>query len=283
MSEVTASFELERFAWADGAFEVVGRWHADTAGPLGRARLVVEIDGRRRRIGAQGGKQASVTQDGEWRARFGCARRPASVGPAELEVGGALVIDLPSPELPPQEREDDMRPDVRDAEQVLERLRSERAALEAAAGRVSAEREAAEAAMKRLAEERERATAAAREAAEQAATELVNREAGKAADRAVREAVERVTREMAAGPAPKAPPEPERPARRGYGAAPPSVQRSLEGDAAPPRLPPTPRRLEIHEALERPREPQAVVPAWLGYVLAPLIVILIVVLAVLLL
>jgi len=170
VSTMSATFELERFAWDDGAFEVAGRWKADDDRSLGRTRLIIEIDGRRRRIGAYGGKQASA---GEWTARFGHQRRPDRVGPAELEVGGDLVIDLPKPELPPAPPPAPAGPppELRGAEALLDQLRSERAQTEAAARRLKEEREAAEAASRRLAEERasaESAAKAAREAAEAA-------------------------------------------------------------------------------------------------------------------
>ena len=167
MTAMTATFELERFAWDDGSFEVSGRWTADTERSLGKVRLVVEIDGRRRRIGAQGGKQAAP---GMWTARFQCQRRPRYAGPAELEVGGDLIIDLPKPELPPREEAPPQpppqpaapAPDVRGAEALLEQLRSERAEAEAATRRLQTEREAAEDAVRRLADERAAAEQAAR-------------------------------------------------------------------------------------------------------------------------
>jgi hypothetical protein len=171
---MAATFELERFTWDEGAFEVAGRWRADSTRSLGRVRLVLEIDGRRRRIGAQGGKQASADPSGnEWVARFGCARRPEHVGKAELEIGGDLLIDLPRPELPPREEPAPKQPapDVRGAEALLERLRSERAEIEAATRKLADERAAAEAAARKLAKERagaESAAKAANEAAERA-------------------------------------------------------------------------------------------------------------------
>jgi hypothetical protein len=258
---MAATFELERFAWEDGAFEVAGRWRAETQRGLGRARLVVEIDGRRRRIGAQGGKQASASPDGaEWTARFQCARRPERTGPAELEVGGDLVIDLPKPELPPKEPEvGPPPPDVRGAEALLEQLRSERSQLEAAARKLAQEREAAEAAAKRLAEERT------------ATREDVQRTAREVAERTAREVAERAPK-----PAPAPQPAPEPTERR---------------PAAPPPLSAdTPRREAIRDALDRPREPRSVLPVSeprhqreLAYAVAALIVILIVVLLLLLL
>jgi hypothetical protein len=271
---MSATFELERFAWEDGAFEVAGRWRADSARGLGRARLVVEVDGRRRRIGAQGGKQASAAPEGaDWRARFQCARRPERLGPAELEVGGDLVIDLPKPELPDKEPVlGPPPPDVRGAEALLEQLRSERAELEAAAKRLAQQREAAEAAAKRLAEERSAAEAAAR--ASQQRTERLARDV---AEGVAKDVAERVVRESAP------PPPPPRP-----------VPVAARADSPPPIAPrfatDTPRREAIREALSRPREPKGVLPLHepghqreLAYALAGLIVILVAVLLVLLL
>jgi hypothetical protein len=260
MSAMAATFELDRFIWDDGAFEVAGRWSAESKRSLGRARLVIEIDGRRRRIGAQGGKQATAWPDGgEWTARFQCVRRPERVGPAELEVGGDLLIDLPKPEVPEKQPEPaPPPPDVRGAEALLEQLRSERAESEAAARRLKEEREAADAASKRLAEERQGAESAAK---------------------AAREAAERAENAKPPEPPPAPKPAPE-----------PAPARRAEPIPRPAFSTETPRREAIRESLSRPREPKSVLPAdeparqrEIAYALAGVIVILIVLLLVLLL
>lgn len=312
---MTAAFELERFAWADGAFEVVGRWRADEPTALGRARLKIEIDGRRRRIGAQGGKAATAGPGAdEWRARFSCARRPTVVGPGELEVGGTLVIELPTPELPPPDPEPAVPPpDVRGAEALLERLRSERAEMEAATKRLAQEREAADAAARRLAEERagaEAAAAAAHELAERAAKDVARRAAQEAAERTAKDvaehAAQRTARDVARNVAEHAAREAaERAARSAAETAAREAARDMVKDIAgdpaagrplrPRPVPPamrtsTPRREAIREALERPREPKHVLPddepdrqRVIAYAVAVLIVILIVLLVVLVL
>jgi hypothetical protein len=307
---MAATFELERFAWADGAFEVAGRWRADEQRSLGRARLVVHIDGRRRRIGARGGKQATAGPEApEWTARFTCQHRPGEVGAAELEVGGDLVIDLPAPELPPEEPEPvPPPPDVTGAEELLERLRSERSSLEAAAARLADERRAAEAAVTRLAEQRAGLVRSAAEAAEasQSVHEDVERTARQAAEQTARDVAREeaehtardVAREAAEEPAREAA---ERVVREQVAAAPSPTVRLPDGppdsrdETATIPLPPltrampeSPRRREIRQALARPREPRGVFPQGqpqraLAYALALLIVIGIVVLVALLL
>lgn len=196
MTDGTATFELERFAWSDGAFELQGCWRADEPTRLGRARLVVEVEGRRRRIGAQGGKGASAGPDGEpWSVRFGCAQRPASVGPAELEVGADLAIDLPAPIL----GDAPALQDVAAADAALERLAAARAAADQATQRLEDERAETEQTAARVAAETAeaaigRAEAAARDAGEAAAGAIVGQavEAAEvAAAQIAQEAVER--------------------------------------------------------------------------------------------
>jgi hypothetical protein len=290
---VTATFELERFAWTGGAFEVSGRWRAPEAGPLGRARLVLEVDGRRRRIAGQGGRPQAGPEPVAWQGRFPTATRPETVGPAELEVGGGLVIELPAPEVPPEPP-----PDLREADAVLSRLREERAAVDAAAARLTAERAAAE----RATAELERARQAVEEAAEAARTEhrVAGEQASEAVERAVREAreaaeaatrraveeareaAERVVREARQAPAPPTQPLPTQ-------ALP--TQALPTRPLPPPEPPPTttPRREAIREALERPHQPRGTLPQsprsrrGVAYALALLIVIVIVLLARLLL
>jgi hypothetical protein len=96
------TFTVEAFTWADGVFDLRGSWSPDAAG-LGRVRLLVDVDGRRRNIGAQGGKTAGGD---EWRARFMCAQPPGPSASAALKVGDA-ELPLPAPELraPPASEE----------------------------------------------------------------------------------------------------------------------------------------------------------------------------------
>jgi hypothetical protein len=161
VTAASATFELERFSWDDGAFEVAGRWRAETDGPIGRARLIVKINGRPRRIAAQQAPAVQAATEGApWSARFPCAARPPKGTTAELEVGRSLVVELPGAELPPETRDQAQKgkrfdrakapakkedaDERRGLEDLLEEMRTERAALEAAAERLAGEREAAE-------------------------------------------------------------------------------------------------------------------------------------------
>lgn len=143
-------FDLERFVWTNGAFELLGRWGGDT-GALGPVRLIVEIDGRRRDIAAQGA-MAAAPGDG-WRARFECARAPSPHTSAVLTVGG-LEVELPVPEIlhwGSVEREPEVAPSYPPGDEgLVEMLRAERAALEDARQRLESERRAAEDAEVRL-------------------------------------------------------------------------------------------------------------------------------------
>ena len=140
---VTAGFETESFTWSDGTFELRGTWSDDADG-LGRVRLLVEVDGRRRNIGAQGGKTAGGA---EWRARFMCAHPPDPGTPVAMTAGDAEIV-LPVPELREPEPLD--APDTQTAAGLLEHLRAERAAADIARQRLARERRAAEEAEQRL-------------------------------------------------------------------------------------------------------------------------------------
>ena len=100
MTAATATFELERFTADDDGFELSGRWRAEEQASLGRARLVVEVDGRRRRLSAQPAAAIKAGPVGRaWSARFPLPGGMGEVASAELEVGRELVVDLPEPEI----------------------------------------------------------------------------------------------------------------------------------------------------------------------------------------
>ncbi len=85
-------FQAEHFSWAAGAFELRGRWSGDGVEALGRVRLLVNVDGRRRNLAAQDGMTASSR--GRWTARFACSHAPDPGIPAALKVAGR---ELPLP------------------------------------------------------------------------------------------------------------------------------------------------------------------------------------------
>ena len=223
---MTAAFELDEFSWADGAFEVAGRW---TGTAPGRPRLVVTTGGRRRRINAS---PAAPVNEGTWHARFPCTKRPADMQGAELEIGSDLVVELPAPQFaavavaatdaPGTAVADDPAPAVRAvveaAETVREELREAGEAAEALVARLVTEREALEATSERIGAERAEA--------------------------------ERTLAEL------------KRAAKETTPAAPPvaAAGRPAAGLPAPRIAPRTPRREEIRAALQRPREPTSVLP-----------------------
>ena len=81
------SFELARFEWASpDRLEVEGRWHG-VRRRLARATLVVEVDGKRRRL-------RELAQEGpdspeRWVAAFAWDGEMPELPGAELEVGRA--------------------------------------------------------------------------------------------------------------------------------------------------------------------------------------------------
>jgi hypothetical protein len=141
MTTLTADFELERFTWADGAFEVTGRWRAPEAGPVARPKLLVEADGRRRRLGVKPPGVVEASPDGiQWSGRFTHSKRPNPDLAAVLEVGQELSFELPAPEMPsaaPAAGELD------EAKALLVELRKEREAAERALAALNAARTSA--------------------------------------------------------------------------------------------------------------------------------------------
>ena len=88
------SFELARFEWVTPErLEVEGSWNGVRR--LVRATLVVEVDGKTRRLRALPGEGGSPE---EWSAAFAWdgGEMPKLEG-AELEVGRSIVVDLPRP------------------------------------------------------------------------------------------------------------------------------------------------------------------------------------------
>lgn len=130
MTTETVAFEVESFTWDAGAFVLTGHWSGDADG---RVRLLVDVDGRRRNIGAQGGKTAAGE---DWRATFVCTAEPDPGTAAAVKVGGA-EIPLPPPDLAPAPEEAGRRT-------LLEQIRIERAALERTRQALARERKALE-------------------------------------------------------------------------------------------------------------------------------------------
>jgi multidrug efflux pump subunit AcrA (membrane-fusion protein) len=93
--ESSISFELDRFEWVDPSrLELEGSWNGVTR-KLARAVLVIEVDGKRRRLRALPEDAGSPD---DWKAAFGWKGGdiPRLQG-AELEVGRGIVVDLPRP------------------------------------------------------------------------------------------------------------------------------------------------------------------------------------------
>src|SRR5918998_1012561 len=87
------SFELARFEWVSpDRLEVEGTWHGVRR--LVRATLVVEVDGRRRRLRALPEDPGSPE---DWTAAFPWQGELPELPGAELEVGRSIVVDLPRP------------------------------------------------------------------------------------------------------------------------------------------------------------------------------------------
>src|SRR3954451_13411596 len=154
--ESSTSFELARFEWVDPTrLEVEGTWNG-VSRLRARATLVIEVDGRRRRLKALPGETGSPEH---WSAAFGWDGEdiPRLQG-AELEIGRGIVVDLPRPRsskaraqlpkepIPATTRDDkDAGPGRAEAERIIAALDSARAEAEEAhetLTRVRAERDA---------------------------------------------------------------------------------------------------------------------------------------------
>jgi hypothetical protein len=92
------SFEVDRFAWADGRLEVTGRWYGIRGRRFLRPTLDVEVDGRARRMLAVLEHKPWAADDGEeWVAAFAWNDEPVALAVAELAVAPELAVVLPPP------------------------------------------------------------------------------------------------------------------------------------------------------------------------------------------
>src|SRR3954464_3064983 len=153
--ESSTSFELARFEWVDPTrLEVEGAWNG-VSRLRARATLVIEVDGRRRRLKALPG-DTGTPQQGAAGVGWGGDDTPRLQG-AELEIGRGIVVDLPRPrsskaraqlpkEPPPPPGRDHRAPGPggAEAERIIAALDSARAGAEEARetlARVRAERD----------------------------------------------------------------------------------------------------------------------------------------------
>src|SRR5918999_2312548 len=92
------SFEVERFAWADGRLEITGRWYGIRGRRFLRPTLDVEVDGAPRRMLAVLEHKPWAADDGEeWVAAFDWTGEPVELAVAELAVAPELAVELPPP------------------------------------------------------------------------------------------------------------------------------------------------------------------------------------------
>jgi hypothetical protein len=99
------SFEVERFAWADGRLEVSGRWYGIRGRRFLRPTLDVEVDGTPRRMLAVLEHKPWAADDGEeWVAAFEWTGEPVEVAAAELAVAPEVAVELPPPSGAPVKR-----------------------------------------------------------------------------------------------------------------------------------------------------------------------------------
>jgi hypothetical protein len=97
------SFEVDRFAWADGRLEVSGRWYGIRGRRFLRPTLDVEVDGTSRRMLAVLEHKPWAADDGEeWVAAFEWRGDPVALPVAELAVAPELAVVLPPPSGAPQ-------------------------------------------------------------------------------------------------------------------------------------------------------------------------------------
>jgi hypothetical protein len=95
---VGVSFEVDRFAWADGRLELTGRWYGIRGRRFLRPTLDVEVDGAPRRMLAVLEHKPWAADDGEeWMAAFEWTGEPVELAVAELAVAPELSVVLPPP------------------------------------------------------------------------------------------------------------------------------------------------------------------------------------------
>jgi hypothetical protein len=98
VSQSLAAFELERFTWDDGELEVAGRWSSDETRKFRRVRLLVEEDGKVRRIAPSRAAPLTASPAGApWVAAFRWPGDHQRITRVELEVGRDLAVELPAP------------------------------------------------------------------------------------------------------------------------------------------------------------------------------------------
>ena len=164
--ESTVSFEIARFEWVDPTrLELEGSWNGVTR-RLARATLIIEVEGRRRRLRALPEDAGSPEA---WQAAFGWKGGDIPrLDSAELEVGRGIVVDLPRPRsskaraalpkepIPATTRDDKeadrtsdalatARTDAEQARAAIKKLRDERDALRAERDSLRARAEEADA------------------------------------------------------------------------------------------------------------------------------------------
>ncbi|HEV3376717.1 MAG TPA: hypothetical protein VG126_05500 [Thermoleophilaceae bacterium] len=111
MAPAGVSFEVDRFAWADGRLEVTGRWYGIRGRRFLRPTLDVEVDGRARRMLAVLEHKPWAADDGEeWVAAFDWDGEPVDVAVAELAVAPELAVVLPPPSGAPAKKPKRTRP-----------------------------------------------------------------------------------------------------------------------------------------------------------------------------
>jgi hypothetical protein len=181
------TFEVERFAWADGnRLEVAGRWYGIRGRRFLRPTLDVEVDGNPRRMLALLEHKPWAADDGEeWFAAFEWTGDPVELVTAELAVGPELAVELPSPSGAPARKARRVRPAGERLEGRPPRAQALEADLVAAQAEIKDLRERV-AAEQRARERRVEQVDALREesAAAQAAAEAERDEAGVARDAA---------------------------------------------------------------------------------------------------
>lgn len=227
------TFELDRFAWVAGALEVSGRWRSETPRRFRHVRLVVEEDGRRRRIAPSKQTPMRATPEGEpWAATFPWEGDAPPEAPL-LEAGQSLLVELPAP-TPVL-----VAPVAAPTQADVDALRAE---LEAERARVASLRRELEAERARVADVQAEAAAEHRrelEEAWKAARELEAERSAIAAER------ERLTAERDALQAAEQPAPVRTEHRWALGASPPEPPSNGSG----------PRHGAIQHALELPRQP----------------------------
>jgi len=102
----SATFTLERFEWSDeGRIELAGVWNGVPGDTFARPALLMDVEGKSRRVAALMDHKPWSAQEGErWEAAFKWEEEPAAIESVRLRVASGIELELPPPVFAEEER-----------------------------------------------------------------------------------------------------------------------------------------------------------------------------------